>query len=295
MNKANRALQMLIQRSKIFPFVIGLAGIALLSILDYITGYEISFALFYLIPTSFVAWYSGFRAGAVIAVLSAISWQFVNYVAGETFSNPMIPYWNAATRLGFFLVVIYLLGELKSTIEIERKLSRTDDLTGALNRRAFYELVKAEILRHQRYHTPFAISYLDIDNFKTINDRFGHSAGDRVLRNVVEIVKANLRATDSVARFGGDEFAILLLETNYETTCSALERLMDALLCEMERNDWAVTFSVGGVVCTTAPESVDELIQGADRLMYRVKNAGKNNIHCTMYEALEGAIEQRTE
>ena len=154
--------------------LVSLAITLLLGVLDYLTGYEVSFAFFYLVPVSLVAWFVGRDAAVGLSVVSAITWQVSNILAGESLSNPLIFLWYTSTRLGFFLVVAILLDRLRLALANERKLSRTDTLTGALNRRAFYEVASIEITRARRYDRPLSVAYIDLDNFKAVNDRFGH-------------------------------------------------------------------------------------------------------------------------
>lgn len=160
---------------------------------------------------------------------------------------------------------------------------RTDSLTGAVNRRFFYEVLQRELDRSRRYHHPLTIAYLDLDNFKVINDQWGHSTGDQVLRTVVESAQQQLRSTDVLARLNGDEFAVLFPETGQQAAQSAVPKLHAALLQVMHQNAWPVTFSTGVVTCLAPPAAVDELIQSADELMYSVKRSGKNAIHYAIH------------
>src|SRR5262249_38859385 len=154
----------------------------ILGVVDYATGYEISFAFFYLAPVAMAAWYVSRRAGIVISTFAAFVWQYSNHLAGEKFTNPMIPYWNASTRLGFFIVISFLLARIHSLLEAERSLSRTDHLTGVLNARAFYDIASNELARSGRSGRPITLGYLDLDGFKAVNDQFGHLVGDQILR-----------------------------------------------------------------------------------------------------------------
>jgi diguanylate cyclase (GGDEF)-like protein len=263
-------------RGRTFAMACGVAVVATFGVLDYFTGFEISFAFFYLIPVALVTWTAGLRAGVLFSFGCAVTWHAANSLAGETFSNPFVPYWNAATRLGFFLVVAYLLARLRESLGHERDMARTDFLTGAVNARAFYELAEMEINRLRRYGHPFTLAYMDADNFKAVNDRLGHSAGDRLLVSVVAVARRSLRSTDVVARLGGDEFAVLMPETDVGQGRAAAGKLRGRLLEEMRRHGWPVTFSVGVLTCTDPPRDVDELIGRADALMYEVKKAGKD-------------------
>ena len=130
---------------------------------------------------------------------------------------------------------------------------------------------------------PFTLAYIDLDNFKTVNDQLGHATGDQVLRTVVSSVKKNIRRTDIVARLGGDEFALLLPETNQESARVVLSKIQDGLLEEMRKNNWPVTFSIGVLTCRVAPPSTDALVSMADELMYSVKHDGKNGVKYATY------------
>ena len=172
---------------------------------------------------------------------------------------------------------------LKRAMEREKELARTDFLTGAHNARHFHDLVQQEIDRFQRYERPFTIAFLDLDNFKTVNDLFGHGMGDKVLCAVVQRVSSRLRKTDVVSRLGGDEFACLLTETGREAAQAIIAEIHRDLLIEMQGQDWPVTFSIGVLTCFNTPQTADELIKMADNLMYSVKKNGKNAVSYSVY------------
>ena len=262
------------KRSKLFWIVVGFALIGAIGILDFLTGYEFAFSLFYLIPISLLTWRLGQRAGIVASVASALVWLFTDVTAGNSYSHPFIYAWNTLIRLSFFVIVTLLL----KSLEHERELAQTDYLTGALNLRSFLDLVRMEIYRFQRYEHPFTIAYIDIDNFKTVNDEIGHTAGDQVLRAVVNQARTHMRKTDVVARLGGDEFALLLPETSPETAQVVLSKIRSGMLVGMQQNNWPVTFSIGVLTCIDAPPAPDELLRLVDELMYSVKRGSKNAI-----------------
>lgn len=262
------------------PFIItfAFAQIILLGVLDFFTGFELSFSVFYLIPVAMTAWFLEKKAALVTSIFSAISWQLSNLLAGESYSNLFVPIWNTSTRLAFFLVVTILVIKLKKSLSQEVILARTDFLTGAANPRAFYEIAQMEINRCRRYRRTFTLAFFDADNFKLINDTLGHQVGSDLLVRVVKTIKKDLRATDTIARIGGDEFALLFLETNSEQARIAVTKLHNKLQEEMDSEGWAVTFSIGVLTCVNPPESIDEVIKIADDLMYEVKRNGKNSI-----------------
>jgi diguanylate cyclase (GGDEF)-like protein len=249
---------------------------------DYVTGTEISVSSFYLIPIVIVAWFAGMNAGLGISVISAITWFIADVLGGQSYSNPIIRYWNAAVRLSFFVLVTILIPALKA-VEHEKLIARTDDLTGIANRRQFFEVLQSEVNRSQRYKRPFTIVYIDLDNFKAVNDQMGHEAGDKLLCAIADRTKSFLRTTDIMARLGGDEFAILLPELGQDPAPIVVPKIQHALLEEMQRNDWPVTFSVGALTCRDASVTADRLISRADELMYSVKKNGKNAIAYAIY------------
>jgi diguanylate cyclase (GGDEF)-like protein len=160
----------------------------------------------------------------------------------------------------------------------DRELSRKDHLTGVMNLRAFTELVEYEILRLQRDGSHFSVAYLDLDNFKAVNDRFGHNKGDEVLKTTVATLVESLRKTDVVARIGGDEFAIFLPSTDSESVKVVMDKVRERLSELSEGNQWVNTFSIGVLTCTDGECDLDKIISIADLLMYEVKKSGKNNV-----------------
>jgi diguanylate cyclase (GGDEF)-like protein len=272
-----KLLAALENRSPAFWMVVGLAFVVGVGAADFWTGSELAFSLFYLIPVVLVTWFKGRFLGMVIAIASAATWLAADALAGHPLSQPFIRYWNAFVRLAFFALVTLLLPALKE-LEQERRRARIDDLTGAANRRLFFEVLQMELDRSQRYKRPFAIAYIDIDGFKAANDRLGHHAGDQILCAVVRRATSQLRKTDMLARLGGDEFVLLLPETDTEASKAIVSRLHAALLDEMGQHQWPVTFSIGVVACQAADLGTDELIRKADELMYSVKRGGRNAV-----------------
>jgi diguanylate cyclase (GGDEF)-like protein len=282
-----RKLSSLEQRSRPFWIATAVLLIALVAVIDILTGPEVSFALFYLAPIVLVTWFTGRPLGVATSVLSAIAWSIADAVSGTTYSHPLIRYWNTGTRLAFFLMATFFLPLLQA-LEREKELARRDSLTGAANRLSFVESVQGELVRSRRYDRPFTIVFADIDNFKAVNDRFGHAAGDQLLRAVVSRAKGNLRQSDLVARIGGDEFAFLMPETSPEAAKRAVTKLQSALLDEMRQRDLPVTFSIGALTCLAVPGTIDDLMKRVDELMYAAKKQGKNQAAFDVYAGLPG-------
>ena len=183
----------------------------------------------------------------------------------------------------FFGVVTTLLHALRLVIKEEQTLASTDPLTGALNRRSFYEIINTKVLQATIQHSPYTIVYIDLDNFKRINDQIGHTVGDAVLRTVVDTLQGSIRSKDFLARLGGDEFALLLTETDEMEAKKVVERLQANLLAAMRAQDWNVTFSIGVLTFLSSLPNVNKMIGMTDQLMYQVKSRNKNGIIYSIY------------
>ena len=263
--------------------VIGILLVLLIGIIDLITGYQISFSIFYLIPIMWITWQSGKKSGFFISLLSAIAWLEADLLAEHLYTHPAIPYWNAFMRFGIFVLITYILSILKKSLENEKKLARLDHLTQAANYRSFSEAIFLEIQRAQRYKHPFSLAYLDLDNFKLVNDRFGHEAGNKLLQETVALMQTETRKTDLVGRLGGDEFAILMPETDKRSARDVLVRIKNKFALEMENKNYQVSMSIGCITYLDVPVEVDDILQKADELMYSIKKRGKDNLSCEDY------------
>lgn len=168
--------------------------------------------------------------------------------------------------------------QINLVLQREKELARTDVLTGLANRRSFYESLQMERSRTVRYGRPITLAYVDLDNFKRVNDTLGHSVGDELLVCVASLLRNTLRASDLVGRLGGDEFAVLLPETGAQAAESLLQKLALVLNDAMRARNWPVTFSIGAAAFLDNPVPVEEMIRTADELMYSVKKSGKNRI-----------------
>lgn len=255
------------------------ALIVVIGLLDYWVGSDIGLSIFYLVPISLATWFAGIRGGLIASGFSALTWFGAKWAADETI-NLISSLWNAAIRLAFFIIIVFQ----QNTLKREQTRARRDPLTGAGNRRHFRESAGRELDRAKRYNRPFTVVYMDLDNFKTVNDTHGHDAGDTLLRIVTTVLKKNIRSTDTIARLGGDEFALLMPETGAEDAKKAIQKTHKKLLIGMQRKNWPVTFSVGVVTFITLPESVDAMVKIVDGLMYSAKNSGKNQVKYEVYQ-----------
>ena len=263
------------------------AMVVLVGILSHKTGPQLSLTIFYMIPIALVTWFAGRSIGFIFSTLSAITWLIADLTSGATYFPADIPYWNGVVRLGSLLILTFILSTLKNTLRHEKEYSRTDFLTGTRNRRYFIELLNMEINRARRYDRPFTVVCIDLDNFKRVNDSFGHSTGDMLLRSVARTIKENIRVTDTVARLGGDEFAILLPETGRDVAEAILQKVQKINLEVLRDHGWPVTLSIGVVTFKRPPSTVDETLRISDQLMYTAKNNGKNSIRYEVFGTRE--------
>lgn len=242
-----------------------LVGVALL---DWYTP-RLDLALLYLVPVALAAWRLGALHGVLWAVVATLTWSMV-----EAFGTGVAGGWNAVIRLGAFAFVAVTVAALRRSRAVVRTLAGIDHLTGVQNARSFGEVVGLERSRALRYNRPFTLAYLDVDGLRVVNREWGHAKGDQALRLIAATIRENLRGMDSVSRLGGDEFALLLPETGQPAAEAALRKLQSRLVDAIGRRSLALTFTIGAVVCVGAPESVEELIQRAEAVMYSAKQEG---------------------
>jgi diguanylate cyclase (GGDEF)-like protein len=273
-----RILEILEDGHPIFWTAVGIGSIGLLGIIDTLTGNEITFSLFYIAPIVVVTWTVHQEAGLFMSLLGALTLLGAEIASGQTYSSPSIYVWNTLIRTVFYVIVTYLVAELHKARREEQLAARTDFVSGAANARHFHELLQMEINRIHRYPHPVTVVYIDIDNFKLVNDLFGHKIGDEVLRSIATELKVQLRRTDIVARVGGDEFALLLPSTHQPEAKVVISKVQTNLVETMKQRNWPVTFSMGAVTCVSPPHSPEQLLNMADELMYQVKNSTKNDV-----------------
>jgi diguanylate cyclase (GGDEF)-like protein len=195
-----------------------------------------------------------------------------------------------------FAVVLRDVTERRVTGEQLRRLLTTDYLTGATNRGHFFDLAEAEFARHSQQDLPISALMLDLDHFKTINDCFGHAAGDGVLKRLVEVCRAQLRASDVLARMGGEEFAVLLPDTTLPEAQLIAERMCRSISADIELppggclggtlwQSGRVGVSIGCAATNASIVGVDALLNAADAALYAAKRAGRGRVQSAGQDA----------
>ena len=262
---------------------LGLVATAAVGVADYtvarLFGYDFVATGFYLVPIGFVAFVRGTRCGMVIALAAALTETVATYAALVDVTNIWTVPISIVLELVVFVAAAYSQGAIRRFVDRERHLSRQDAVSGLVNSLGFREAAGWEVARARRFPQVVSLIYLDVDDFKAVNDRQGHARGDEVLWIVGRAMKASLRESDVVARVGGDEFAGLMPGTDAEGCRAATARVHLSITRDLARAGFAVTVSLGATTFLSAPETVDELIGAGDEAMYTVKRGAKNGVH----------------
>jgi len=231
----------------------------------------------YVIPVLLVTWTEGLAWGIVFGVASIALRETVAWSQMPP-DTPIL--WRAGNAAAYVLVVAVAMAGLQKLRRSQAQLAQLvtqDVLTNVLNARAFAERLGQELERNRRYPRPLALIYMDLDNFKVINDTHGHQTGDAVLRLVADAMRTSVRTADVVGRLGGDEFGVLMPETDAPLADAAAKRLV-ASLRNVFKGTPSVTASIGVVSCTATDASTDDLLRRADQAMYDAKKAGKDRV-----------------
>jgi diguanylate cyclase (GGDEF)-like protein len=237
---------------------------------------------------SLSAWFGNRKLAIVISTLCAATWAAIDLHYVPDYPSWWYSVWNGSVRLGFFVVTTLLLTSVREAHGRLGELARTDGLTGATNWRTFREIVNAEIHRSSRTGRPFTLACVDMDDFKVVNDRHGHAAGDAVLRTFADAARQRLRSTDVVARLGGDEFALLLPETGSEDARTVLMALRASFAEATERSGWPTRLSIGVVTFHEPPSDAEDALRHADALENEVKQLEKGGMGFAVASRLDG-------
>lgn len=261
---------------QLLVWLAGAAAVGVLGIVRVSTGAEYLFASIAILPVIVVSWFAGPRAGYTLSALAALMWAGADLVSDRIFSLAWIPIVNALTQLATYLLIAFLASRIRFLLAREQAMASHDPLTGLLNRRAFFAMGESEARRLHRYGHPVAIAFLDLDDFKQLNDTMGHESGDRALVAVADRLRSALRASDLVARLGGDEFAILLPEISYSAAIETGDKLAAAIEDALHRFP-PVAASIG-IAWFEQISGFADMIAAADGLMYEVKQQGKRGV-----------------
>ena len=259
---------------------VAFASLTSIILLDYATGTQASLMFLYLFIAAGAAWSFGEHKGLVFAFLIALSGAAVRHFQYLTHPEHSVALatelWNLFARVLTTSMVVILVSGMRTALRMERWRASTDGLTGVLNKASFHERMAKRVARLRGTEAGFILCYMDLDGFKQVNDRHGHSAGDDILRLFANAAVDAIRENDLFARIGGDEFVALLSIPSVEEgdhVASLVHRRLSIILA---KTGLPVSCSMGALVATADQlDPLEAAVQLADSLMYEVKHTGK--------------------
>ena len=256
-------------RHEAFAIAVGFVVIGLGFVIDVTTGRDLSLSIVYVGGVGLMTWTGSLRVGVLGAILGGAA------VVVDGLSNSVVTgtaLTNGVTAFVLLLATAAVIDRLHSMMVREAGRARFDPLTGLSNRRACEERCTVEIARLQRRSGSLSVAFLDFDGLKQVNDVKGHAAGDAALVHLATSAQAVLRPTDLLSRVGGDEFVLLLPDTDYDEATAVVRRIQGRL-AEPDGGEPA-SVTAGLVTWHSPPQSIDQLFVESDALMYSAKRGG---------------------
>jgi diguanylate cyclase (GGDEF)-like protein len=286
--KSSRSLRLLLALQTVPPlwagaFVVGV--LALVGVVDVVTGPDFPFSLFYILCAGAAAIRFRVLVSLLFASLDLAVWTAIAAVTGRPDPNLGIFFWTLSVRYLTLALLVFLVTKLQDVIAELSLHALKDPLTGASNRRHFDDFLERSIRVSRRYGRPLTIAYLDVDDFKAINDRLGHHRGDEVLTVLASRILQCLRPEDLLARLGGDEFVLVLPDSGYEAAREILARVFASVDEGFHAHGIEATLSMGALSFPLVPEDPAALLKAADTLLYQVKQQGKGALRHIEAEA----------
>ncbi|HVN32769.1 MAG TPA: GGDEF domain-containing protein [Thermoanaerobaculaceae bacterium] len=257
----------------------------LIGVAEYLTGQEVTFLIFYTLLIAAVGWRAGRSPALVVVAAASIGWV-VSHAIGLGRSDVPILLWSWLNRTFIFLVAAVF----SDLLSHQMVLAQTDPLTNLPNRRALLNRLKATLFRGARVRTSISLAYIDLDNFKAINDRFGHGVGDTVLQRIGETIRVTIRAGDLPARVGGDEFVVVFWRLPKKDSLRIARRLVRRITELGEQYQGAdLGASIGVASFERLPDRPEAMLEEADRALREAKKTGKGQV--VWRETLTGETE----
>lgn len=257
---------------------VGLVAVAGFSVADLLAGPDVSFAVFYALIVMGTTFHAGWVAGAITAILSSGAGLSARLLYHSDSMSAQAALWNLGNELAVFTALLLVTSYGRSLLDRMAAQTRLDLLTGALNTRGVLEVFEWERARAARTATPLSIAFIDLDNMKRVNDELGHAEGDEMLRTFASSVMSAIRETDTFGRVGGDEFALILPDTDEHKALQALQRLRGVINRRTHDRSPYISVSVGVATFRRDPPEATEALRAADALMYVAKRAGGNRV-----------------
>jgi diguanylate cyclase (GGDEF)-like protein len=285
------------QLSKPRAWTFSIASLVATVLLDHVTGAVISLSFLYIFAAAVAVWCLGERLGLVLSIVAILisavlkHYDFVAITQQGRGIGLGAEAWNTFARILSIVIVGIVVDGLRIALALERWRASHDGLTGALNKAAFQERAGVLVRRAREQDRALVLAYMDLDGFKGVNDRHGHSAGDRVLRAFAGAAAKQIRDADLFARVGGDEFVALMAVRSCEEGDQVAEMLHGRLTKILRETGFAVTCSMGALVSASEMIDLDDGgLELADTLMYEVKRSGKNALRIARGGSLEARL-----
>ncbi len=255
-----------------------LLGILAVGAVDAAVGVSVSVSSLYFIPLALAGWTLGRRGALLASLLAVMAWMHAQYVGGGQQWAAWMWSVSLATQAAGFITVGMLVAVLAERLQAEALLGRRDTLTGLPNRRALVEEAALLLPLCRRHGDAVSLAFIDVDDFKQVNDRFGHDRGDEVLRVLGAVLAMAPRASDIAARLGGDEFVLLMPRTSLAEALALVQRIRSGFAEDTVTTQIGVTVSVGLLTEDPASSPLDELLRRADAALHDAKVDGKNRL-----------------
>lgn len=253
--------------------------VSLFAVISYYELFEhltdVSVLLSSILLISFTTFFIGNTEGFVFLILTIVFW-FVSNIH-SFIENPSAIFLNQLPKPLFMILQYCLILYIKKIFVRIEELALVDDLTGINNRRGFCLLAEHELRRLHRKDEAVCVAFIDIDNFKQMNDTKGHKEGDKILIELSSVIQSSTRCSDVCGRIGGDEFCVLFSNVYPAAVQDIACRMNEHFKQKCANNHWTTSLSIG-VLTTKKEVELDELLRRSDSLMYKAKNTGKNKI-----------------
>lgn len=243
---------------------------------DWATGTEIAFASLYVVPVSLAGWTMGRRVAMSVGVCVTLLSMAGSIGSRLHHRTLTLEGWNFCVELGGLATVAWLVSALRAALAHEQSQADVDALTGVSSRRAFGRIAARELNRARRLNRSLTVVFIDLDDFKHVNDTAGHAMGDRLLAGVGDTLRSELRAIDAAGRLGGDEFAIALPDLAAADAGVVIKRLAQRLHTGFAAFGPSISFSFGTAAFPEDGTTLEELLAQADERMYERKRTMKH-------------------
>lgn len=251
-----------------------LAGVA-----DGSVTREIGLELLYLLPIGLAGWYLDLPWALGYSVLGVGIWLLIDLMYAPTVWEPLVSVWNGLTRLAVFVMVAWLLWALHESIRRGQALTRLDELSGARNAAAFYEMARTEIEHARRTGRPFTVAYFDVCGCDLVAKAHGAGAGERLLRVVASAIGGDIRSTDALARLHDDRFGVFFPDTDRVDAGAVLLKISDRAAKGIQTSGWDAGLAMAAATFMSAPASVNDMRRVLEEGLHAAREQGSGVIH----------------